>query len=92
VQDSAGAIISGAQIRLTSDDNGFVRTAATNAEGFFSFPDLTPATFTLTVSAPGFKTYRENKIVMNSGEQRSLGIVHLKVGDLAETVTVPPKR
>ncbi len=34
----------------------------TTHDGFFSFPDLTPATFTLAVEAAGFKVYRETGI------------------------------
>ena len=52
VQDPTGAVVAGAQIKATSEDRGFVRTSVTNTDGFFSFPDLTPATFTLSVSAP----------------------------------------
>ena len=54
VLDPANALVSGIPITLTSQDNGFVRTAVTNHGGFFSFPDLTPATFTLAINAPGF--------------------------------------
>ncbi|HEY1493569.1 MAG TPA: carboxypeptidase regulatory-like domain-containing protein [Candidatus Solibacter sp.] len=88
VQDPTGAVIAGAQIKATSEDKGFVRTSATNTDGFFSFPDLTPATFTLSVNAQGFKNYRQQGIVLNSGEQRDLGIIHLEVGGTADTVTV----
>jgi hypothetical protein len=88
VQDPAGAVIAGAQIKATSEDNGFVRTGTTNSDGFFSFPDLTPATFTLTVSAPGFKTYRQQGILLNSSDQRDLGTIHLEIGGNTDTVTV----
>jgi hypothetical protein len=57
VLDSAGAVIPQANITLVGEDNGFIRTSTTNNDGFFNYPDLTPATFTLTIEAPGFKTY-----------------------------------
>src|SRR5207249_752077 len=76
------------QITLTSQDQGFVRTALTNKDGFFSFPDLTPAGFTLVASSPGFKTYRQTGIAIGSSEQRSLGEIRLQLGELADTVTV----
>jgi hypothetical protein len=88
VQDPSGAVVAGAEVKLTSDDNGFVRTVATNKEGFFSFPDLTPARFTLAVSAAGFRNYRQQGIEMSSGDQRSLGIIRLNIGDVSDTVTV----
>ena len=62
VQDSAGAVIPNAKVTLTGQENGFVRTVTTNHEGFFSYPDLTPATFMIAIEAPGFKVYKETGI------------------------------
>jgi hypothetical protein len=80
VQDSTGAVVSNAKVTLTGQENGFVRTVTTNNEGFFSYPDLTPATFTIVIEAPGFKIYRETGILINADERRSLGQVKLQVG------------
>jgi hypothetical protein len=88
VQDSAGAVVPNAKVTLTGQENGFVRTVATNHEGFFSFPDLTPATFTIAIEAPGFKIYRETGILIDADEQRSLGQLKLQIGQVSETVTV----
>src|SRR5579872_6580515 len=78
VQDPNGAVIPGVQVTLTGEGNGFVRTVTTTSEGFFAFPDLTPATFTLAIDARGFKTYRETGITINTGEQRSVGAIRLQ--------------
>ena len=88
VQDPAGAVVPTAKVTLTGQGNGFVRTAVTNHEGFFSFPDLTPATFTIEIEAPGFKVYKETGISIDADEQRSLGQIKLRVGQVSETVTV----
>ena len=88
IHDPSGAVVPGAEIRLVSDNNGFIRTQQSNHSGFFSFPDLTPATFTLGVTAAGFKVWRETNIQLNSSEVRDLGIIRLTTGDVAETVTV----
>jgi hypothetical protein len=88
VQDSAGAVIPSAKVTLTGQENGFVRTVTTNHEGFFSYPDLTPATFTISVEAPGFKVYKQTGILINADEQRSLGQIKLQVGQVSESVTI----
>ena len=88
VQDSTGAVVSNAKVTLTGQENGFVRTVTTNNEGFFSYPDLTPATFTIAIEAPGFKVYKETGILINADEHRSLGQVKLQVGQVSESVTV----
>ena len=88
VQDAAGAVIPSAKITLTGEENGFVRTVSSSSGGFFSFPDLTPATFTISVQAPGFKLYRQTGILINADEQRSLGQIKLQVGQVTESVTI----
>src|SRR2546428_8697023 len=47
VSDPGGAVMPGVTVSVSSEQNGFARTATTNAEGFFSFPDLTASTFSL---------------------------------------------
>lgn len=88
VHDPAGAPIANGRITLTAEQNGFVRSVTTSHEGFFSFPDLTAAAFTLSVEAPGFKSYRQTGIEIGAGEQRSLGRITLPVGELSQSVQV----
>jgi hypothetical protein len=88
VHDSAGAVVPNARVVLTGQGDGVVLATTTNPEGLFSFLDLTPGSFTLSVEAPGFKLYKETAIVINAGEQRSLGQLKLEVGRVSETVTV----
>jgi hypothetical protein len=88
VQDPAGAVVPGAKVTLTGEGNGFVRTVSTTHEGFFSLPDLTPATFTIVIEAPGFKLYRETGIMISADEHRSLGQVRLQVGQVSDSVTI----
>jgi hypothetical protein len=88
IHDSAGAVIPAVKVTLTDQGNGFVRTVVTTNEGFFSFPDLTPATFTLNLEAPGFKTYRQTAIAITADEHRSLGQIKLEVGQVSDSVTV----
>ena len=64
VQDAQGAVIPNAKVTLTGEGNGFVLRVSTTTEGFFSFPDLTPASFTLSIEASGFKTYKQTGILI----------------------------
>ncbi len=88
VQDTAGAMFAGAQIKLSNQATGFLRTAKTNHEGFFSFPDLTPGTYNLEVSGEGFKHYRQEEIAINSSDSRSVGTIKMELGAVTESVTV----
>ena len=66
VEDASAAILPHVSITLTGEGNGFVRTTKSNKDGFFTFPELTAATFTLEIDAPGFKHYRETGIALDS--------------------------
>ena len=87
VKDSAGAMVPNAKVTLTGQQNGFVRTVTTNKEGFFNYPDLTPATFTMKVEATGFKTYSKTDILVNASDRRTEN-VSLAIGQLNESITV----
>ncbi len=53
--DPSGAAVPNASITLSSEATGVQRTAATNAAGAYSFPDLPPATYLLKAEAKGFR-------------------------------------
>src|ERR1700754_3778927 len=40
VQDSSGAGVSGAQVKATQTDTGYVQTTVSSAEGLYSLPNL----------------------------------------------------
>jgi hypothetical protein len=88
VHDESGAAFAAAGVKLSNVDTAFVRTAKTNLEGFFSFPDLTPGKYNLEINAPGFKQYRQEQIELNSGDDRSAGEIKMTIGSVAESVTV----
>src|SRR5215471_3404294 len=73
VQDPAGAMMPGVKVTLTGESNGLVRSAVTTNDGFFAFPDLTPATFTLSIEAPCAKTYSQTVILISAAKQSNMG-------------------
>jgi len=52
VSSTDGALIGGAAVTLSG--NGTQRSARSDRRGAFSFPSLTPGTYTLAVTAPGY--------------------------------------
>src|SRR5262249_44601185 len=53
VTDASGAAIPEASVKLESPSTGLTRTAATNAQGEYSFPDLAVGAYAITVSNTG---------------------------------------
>ena len=68
VTDSSGARIAKATVKLTNPEKQISRTGTTSATGEFSFAFLPEGTYTLEVTAQGFKTTRQNGIVLSAGD------------------------
>jgi hypothetical protein len=88
VVDDSGAVIPGANVTLTNESSLSKRTTVTNAEGFFSFASVPPATYTVTTQLQGFKTYEVKGVLLRGGDSRSMRTIRLGVAQLEEVVSV----
>src|SRR5512133_3889268 len=57
VSDPSGAVIPGATVKLDSKQIGVSRTDKTDDGGRYSFVNVLPGTYDVTVSATGFKAF-----------------------------------
>ncbi|MCC6588727.1 MAG: TonB-dependent receptor [Bryobacterales bacterium] len=87
VTDPSNAVISGASAVLRSLDTGNERQAVTNDLGHFIFSFLPPGNYSVTLTAPGFKTVVRDKISLSVSQDARLDL-QLELGTPAETVTV----
>ncbi len=69
VVDQTGAAVVGADVTLTREDQSPKQEVPSGDDGQFSFDDLAPGTFHLTIAAPGFATQTSSG-VLQSGEAR----------------------
>ena len=67
IVDQSGAAVPGAQVTLTRDDQSAKRVVSSGDDGQYSFDNLAPGAFHLTVTAAGFATQTYSG-VLNSGE------------------------
>jgi hypothetical protein len=86
--DPAGAVVPNADLKLTDQDSGAIRTGKTNELGLFRFTNLATGNYMISVKAQGFKTYEQKSISVSSSSTRDLGRIELAIGALADTVTV----
>jgi Carboxypeptidase regulatory-like domain/TonB-dependent Receptor Plug Domain len=63
------------------------RTVATDGAGRYSIIDLRPGTYAITVTAPGFKTFRKEGIDVAADTSVPI-YIDLSIGTVGETVTV----
>jgi len=87
VKDTAGASVFGATLTLKEANTGSRFTTIANVEGLFTFPELPPGTYTLTITSQGFESYTQVGITVNVGNSATVNAV-LKVGAASESVTV----
>jgi hypothetical protein len=65
--DRTGALVAGAQVKLTREDQSPTQEVLSGSDGKFSFTDIAPGPFRLTISAADFAT-QEFSGVLRSGE------------------------
>ena len=87
VTDPSGAVVPGAQVKLTNDANGLQRGGVTSETGGFSFVSVQPGTYSLSVEHTGFKSYRRRGMALSANERLPQDI-QLEVGAAAEAVNV----
>ncbi len=75
VSDPSGARVANATVTLSSAEKGITRAFKADSEGNFSFALLPAATYTLTVQAPGFKTFKQQGITLEVGQSASQSVV-----------------
>jgi hypothetical protein len=87
--DQTEARVPGATILVVSDTTGDKRDSTADSSGFWSVTALPPGTYTVTVSAKGFSSWKETGILLNQGDSRTIPNIHMKISSGAgESVTV----
>ena len=74
IQDPSGAVIANAAVAVKNIATGASRSTMSNGAGIYSFPDLPPSTYELTVSAVGFANQRRTNIGLTVGAEEVLNI------------------
>ena len=88
VRDTSGAILPGVTVEAASPALiEKVRAATTDASGRYQVVSLTPGTYSVTFSLPGFNTVRREGIEISGTFAASVDI-DMRVGTVEETITV----
>jgi hypothetical protein len=88
VRDSSGGVLPGVTVEASSPALiEKVRSVVTDTTGQYKIVDLRPGIYTLTFSLTGFSTFKREGLEL-SGSGTTTVNADLKVGTLAETITV----
>jgi hypothetical protein len=85
VKDEQGGVLPGVTVTLNGKTGS--RTTTTGAEGNYRFAGLDPGTFSVTATLSGFRTKRQDNIVVSVSRVADVHIV-LGVGGVTEAVDV----
>ncbi len=87
IRDASGAVVPGAPVIVRNESTSVERRATSNESGYYVVSGLAPATYTVSVSATGFKRADRTGITLTSGIGVNADIA-LAVGETTEVVEV----
>jgi carboxypeptidase family protein len=87
VTDATNAAIPGATVTITNREFGLQRSAKTDDEGRFNFPQLKPGTYSLRVEAKGFDPQQNDNVLSGLGQKQTVNLT-LKVSKSNQTIEV----
>src|ERR1700722_1145354 len=91
VVDGTGAFVVGARVTITPQDRSQIRETLSGDDGRFSFSNITPGPFQITIAAAGFATQAFSG-VLSSGEVYTAPQTALAIATAVTEVRVVPRR
>lgn len=87
VSDQTGAKVPGADISAEEVSTHYKTSVKANSAGAFTLAGLNPGTYTVTLSAPGFKTETRPNVLLTAGQLQVVNF-DLSAGGGSETIEV----
>jgi hypothetical protein len=85
ITDSTGAVMPGTQVQLTNQATGVQRSAVTDANGYYSVPELQPGVYDVLVNKDGFASQKLSNVHLEVNQSEAL---NFKMSITASTQTV----
>src|SRR5580692_6851270 len=87
VTDATGAVVPGAKITATESQTNVSRITVTNESGNYTFPNLPPGSYVVTVEAQGFKREMRRDVTVQV-DSTTRSDLQLNPGSVSETIVV----
>ena len=91
VTDATGATVSAAKVTATEVATGLIHESATNESGNYTFPDMTPGVYSVTVETKGFKkeTHENIDLPTNTSARVDFSLAPGSISETVEVTTAP---
>src|SRR5579864_7191996 len=87
VKDPTGAAIANAGVTVSNAERGITRNTTSNSDGEWAVPSLPAGKYDLVVTAPGFKKYQAQGVILDVAQKARID-VSMQVGADTTEVTV----
>jgi Carboxypeptidase regulatory-like domain/TonB dependent receptor len=87
VTDDSGAVLPNARVTVTNTATNESRASQSNGAGDYAFNLLQPGPYSVTIEAPGFKTFTVKGLTLVAGD-RSRADARMQLGQETQTVNV----
>ena len=87
IADPGGAVVVGAEVTITNSATAYSRTVKTNGQGVYQFFEVPPATYSVSIKAPGFRAVRVDDVRLMVNTPATLNQT-LQVQSTTQTVEV----
>jgi hypothetical protein len=88
LNDPNGGVVPSARVEVINQETAQIRMVTSDSEGNFVATQLLPGTYSIAVTAAGFKKFEKRNIALTANERVDVHKLELEVGDVSQTVTV----
>jgi hypothetical protein len=88
VVDAQHAAVPNAVVTALEQEQKVQLSTKSDEAGRFVFTQIPPGTYTIAISATGFKKYDRRGITLNANDKLALGEISMEVGAVSETIEV----
>lgn len=85
--DKSGAVVPQAAVTISAAERSQRASVQTDNDGRYSFPNLAPGTYELSVAAKGFRSYVQHSIQLLANQSARID-AGLEIGDAATKIEV----
>ena len=87
VSDASGAMLPNAKVTVRNEATGTEQTTTSNDSGQYTIPNVRPGSYTVTVEASGFQTFKTSGVLVDASIPKQVN-AGMKVGDAGTSVNV----
>ena len=87
VRDASGAAVPSSSVTARMAEQQFVRTAASNNEGFYSFQAMPPGNYSITAESKGFQRQTQTGLDLTVNQNLRVDVT-LQIGSVETQVTI----